>query len=139
MEGEGRNMGEWNLYKVALDLNAFSPKYLCISLSTSNLSLSSLLHLASGPYWGFRRREVQPLVAVHPQRVQPGEQEYDWRGVCDQEHQDGGWEGHQGADLGHGGTGRLRLESVCVCAFFLGGRKRWRRLALALFVILFPL
>jgi hypothetical protein len=45
-----------------------------------------LLPLRSGLDRRLWRRQVQPAVTVHAQRVQPREQEHHWSGVCDQNH-----------------------------------------------------
>ncbi|XP_035997277.1 uncharacterized protein LOC118564185, partial [Fundulus heteroclitus] len=51
-----------------------------------------------------------PAVPIHPERVQPGEQEHHRGGVRHPQHP-GGRKDDKGADLGHGGTGALTEPS----------------------------
>lgn len=62
---------------------------------------------------GLGRRQEQPAVALHQERIQPGEQEHHRGGVCYTQHP-GGRQDDKGPDLGHGGPRALQSHHVSV-------------------------
>lgn len=67
----------------------------------------------SGADWWFRCGEEQPVVTLHPERVQPGEQEHHRGGVCHTQHPGRGQDG-EGSDLGHSWAGAVPGHHFCV-------------------------
>ena len=71
---------------------------------------------AAHPDRRLRRRQVQPALTLHAQRVQPRVQVHHRGRVCHQEHQ-GRRQGRQGPDLGHRRPGEVLNPSLSHFSF----------------------